>query len=695
MASLWYCLPVRRVSTSLFPVFNRALPVYIPPIQDVPEKPKVTGLFCNPYLKEPQGFLGIKDAVVNHTESMVREALNKDRNVKMVKIFDSMSNNLCKVADLAEFVRIGHPDKRYRLSAQETSLSISREVEKLNTNRELYMALKKVSEKGDVVPTNEVDQLVAKLFLFDFELSGIHLDDKERERVMQLNDYIAHMGGFFYHRSMERVLVPKDDMPQQFWGSFQQDGKDLVVDGLRADSEDEKLREISFKLYYKADEHREKLLRQLVSARKVLAKLCGFPSYSDRSARGSVLADVGGITKFLDSVNDALKVHAQADYDRLLRVKQRFIPEAKVLYPWDQQYYSAVVRRDQFTSFISSASPYFSIGTCMDGLNGILKSIFGIQFTVEETEYGEVWAPDVIKLAVVDESNSILGHIYCDLFERAEKPHQDCHFTIQGGCELDDGSYQNPIVVLVLSLPKPQAGTPSLLAPHQVDNLFHEMGHAIHSMLARTPYQHTTGTRCSTDLAEVPSILMEYFLLDKRVITSFAKHFASGNPIPSDLAEAWIASKKLFTASDTQLQLFYAALDQAYHGADPLQGKLFTTQVLEDVSKKYYGLDYVKGTSFQLRFGHLYSYGSKYYSYLLSRAIASQIWDKVFAKNPLSREAGDIYVQKLLSHGGSKPSLAIVEDILGRSIDPVYLSDALVQDIERNSLTAESFLRDK
>ena len=69
---------------------------------------------------------------------------------------------------------------------------------------------------------------------------------------------------------------------------------------------------------------------------------------------------------------------------------------------------------------------------------------------------GELWHPSVIKLIVKDPeiSQDAIGVIYCDLFERSGKPHQDCHFTIHGGRRRIDGSYQTPKVVLMLNLPR-------------------------------------------------------------------------------------------------------------------------------------------------------------------------------------------------------------------------------------------------
>lgn len=111
-------------------------------------------------------------------------------------------------------------------------------------------------------------------------------------------------------------------------------------------------------------------------------------------------------------------------------------------------------------------------------------------------------------------------------------------------------------------------------------------------------------------------------------------------------------SKKVCAAADMQLQVFYAALDQIYHGKHPLRNS--TTDILKETQEKFYGLPYVPNTAWQLRFSHLVGYGAKYYSYLMSRAVASMVWKECFLQDPFNRAAGERYRREMLAHGGGR-----------------------------------------
>jgi intermediate peptidase len=89
-----------------------------------------------------------------------------------------------------------------------------------------------------------------------------------------------------------------------------------------------------------------------------------------------------------------------------------------------------------------------------------------------------------------------------------------------------------------------------------VENLFHEFGHAMHSALARTRYQHASGTRCQTDIAEIPSQWMEYFVYEPRVVKLFARHYQTGQTIPDDLLQRLHLAQNCFQAHRTQVQVY-------------------------------------------------------------------------------------------------------------------------------------------
>uniref|UniRef100_A0AAQ5XS72 Mitochondrial intermediate peptidase n=1 Tax=Amphiprion ocellaris TaxID=80972 RepID=A0AAQ5XS72_AMPOC len=633
---------------------------------------KNVGLFGVPELSCPAGFQAAAKTALKNTQRLVEKACSSPPGAETVECFDQLSDGLCKVADLADFIKVAHPDPAFREAAEKTCVDIGTVVEKLNTNVELCKSLKNLLDNPNIVAQLDPDtRRVAELFMFDFEISGIHLDDKLRKEAVGLHVKLLDLNNEFLVGSHMPNRIARSAIPEHLHLHFASEGSFIQVGGLHADSPDDLVREIAYRIYLYPNADLMNCLEELLKCRHKLAKLVGYESYGHRALKGTMA-----------------KTPVTADSEYLLYL---FLCSGLS---------SALYRYNIEPSLYS---PYFSLGACMEGLNNLFSQLYGVSLMSEHPSAGEVWSEDVRKLAVVHETEGLLGYIYCDFFHRSDKPHQDCHFTIRGGrwCQ-ETSQYQLPVVVLMLSLPHPSKSAPTLLTPGMMENLFHEMGHAMHSMLGRTRYQHVTvipsvilrpvvsplGTRCSTDFAEVPSILMEYFATDYRVISQFARHYETGQPLPESMVARLCESKKVCGAADTQLQIFYAVLDQIYHSKPHNRS---TTDILKDMQQKFYGLPYTPNTAWQLRFSHLIGYGAKYYSYLMSRAVASMVWKQCFVQDPLNRDMGERYRREMLAHGGAKEPMLMVEGMLQRRPTIEDFVDALVSELNPNF---ETFIMD-
>jgi intermediate peptidase len=131
-----------------------------------------------------------------------------------------------------------------------------------------------------------------------------------------------------------------------------------------------------------------------------------------------------------------------------------------------------------------------------------------------------------------------------------------------------------------------------------------------------------------------------------------------------------LALEKMFEGHDTENQILLSMVDQTYHSALPLSPSFNSTQTYHALQNEHgiFPPD-PEGTSWQGFFGHLFGYGSSYYSYLFDRVLAKRIWQVVFESGNdgkgTSRESGERMKEHVLKWGGGRDPWRCIADVLG------------------------------
>jgi mitochondrial intermediate peptidase len=251
-----------------------------------------------------------------------------------------------------------------------------------------------------------------------------------------------------------------------------------------------------------------------------------------------------------------------------------------------------------------------------------------------------------------------------DLHPRQGKYTHAAHFTVRGGCVVDgpNSEYQLPIVALVCNM---NTGSASFSSHQEVETLFHEFGHAMHSLLSRTNFQHMSGTRAAMDFVETPSHWMEHYAWDAQFLPFLAIHARTGEPIPEQYIQSLRHSRDQFRCIELQSQIVLAMFDQQIFGIQRQQANATTMGIWSELHRQS-GVPHANGTHWYTNVGHLVTYGAGYYGYLYSQVFASDIWNQLFQGKCLKRESGELMWKKLLMHGGSRDANLILRDVLGR-----------------------------
>ncbi|KAL9639208.1 MAG: hypothetical protein Q9164_001056 [Protoblastenia rupestris] len=668
------------------------------------------GLFQNRYLTQPAGFIKFAEDIREQCLTLVDEVLQAssiEQYRSLPRKLDLLSDSLCRVLDVADFVRATHPDVLFQRSATEAYTFLWEYMNILNTTPGLKAQLQHAFYTPEVSSLwDEEETSVARILLKDFSNSAIDLPGKDRQRFVQLSNEMKHLGSKF----LEEMVPATSHLQFQSNEAKGMDpellqryatkrgrvslpiGSDAAYNALGS-MEDGRFRQALYIHTKNVPQSQVATLENLMKTRAEIARLSNFSSYAEMSLADKMAKTPEAVNSFLVALAADNAPHFTHEVETMRAIKDEDGEESSIL-PWDLTYYQNRLNAKFRSKFRKPdfLSAFFSLGTVMQGLSRLFSRLYGIRLVPRETSVGETWDPDVRRIDVIHEDEGHVAVLYCDLFARGGKSPNPAHFTLRcsrliSAEESADESmvshdgmattlspstgriFQLPTIALICDFPDPpDHRTPTLLSFRDVQTLFHEMGHAIHSILGRTSLQVVSGTRCPTDFAELPSVLMENFAADKSVLSLFARHWETNAPLPYEMVAEVLDIQKRGQGVQTETQILYSLLDQAYHSSLPLNDDFSSTETFYDIYDTYGTLREPRGISPQGFFGHLVEYGGTYYSYLFDRAIAGKVWRQVFRggrdAGGIDREAGEIFKDEVLRWGGGRNPWACVSGVL-------------------------------
>jgi len=587
--------------------------------------------------------------------------------------YDTAMGLLFNARDRSSLAWNVHPDPALREAATRCETDVDRAKTELSLDGEVFAAIERLDLTGADAATRHYVQRALR----DFRRAGVDRDEATRARLRALSEELITLGQEFGStvaadvRTIEVDPADLEGLPDDFRRAHPPGPNGKVV--LTTNNTDY----VPFLTYAKSAAAREALwkvyrqrghpknldvLRRILTARREMAGLLGFPSWADYVTADKMIGTRENAAAFIARITVAADQVMSTDYAAILTRKRRDEPQAARVNAWDSVYLQEQVKTEQFDFDSQDARPYFEYGRARQGVMDLTARMFGIAYRAVPD--ASVWHPDVEAFDVVDARTGgggrVLGRIYLDMFPREDKYKHYAQFTLvngKAGGALPEG-------VLVCNFPKP-GPEPALMLHTDLETLFHEWGHLLHHVFGgHTRWAGISGITMEWDFVEAPSQMLEEWTWAPETLRTFARHHETGEPIPVDLVRRMKAASEFGKGLYVRQQMFYAALSLDLHTRSP-EG-LDTSAVVAELQGQYTPFAFVPGTFFETSFTHLDGYSALYYTYMWSLVIAKDMFTTFSGNGLLDEETAARYRRAVLEPGSSKPAADLVADFLGR-----------------------------
>ncbi len=409
----------------------------------------------------------------------------------------------------------------------------------------------------------------------------------------------------------------------------------------------------------KAHEANAPLLAEALDIRRRAASLLGYASWAHYRLEEKMAADPAAVEAFYASILGPLRAKAVGEL-AVMADELRRVGASPPVESWDWRWCGTRTRVRAYAVDPDELRAYLPLDAVLGGLLDLTAEVFGLRF--EPVAPAESWYPDVRRLRVRDAGgDDVLGDILLDLHPRDGKYDHAAAFPLVPSRELADGARRAPLTAIVANLPAPSPDAPALLRHDDVVTLFHEFGHVLHGTLSRTRFTRFHG-ETEWDFIEAPSQILEHWAWQPAVLARFARHHATGAPIPALLVDRLVASRDLNVGLTTLRQCTLGMMDLGLHGdaaVDP--------DAVDRAAHARTGFPYHEGTHHPTSFGHLMGgYDAGYYGYLWAKVHGDDMFGRFEAEGVTSPTVGMAYRREILEPGGSRDAIDLLRAFLGR-----------------------------
>ena len=634
----------------------------------------------------------IKDAIAKANTALDQigaQDLAKVTFKSTVVALDDLTYEASNAANKATIIKETNTNAAMRTAAENAVKAFQDWVVGIDYREDVYKAIKAFADTHPKL-SGEDEKLLNET-LRDYRRAGLELPPDQRKEVEQLRKELSKLGTDFDTNIVSAsapVIFTKadlDGLPESFFVSpGVKTGDDAytvmanVTWQYNTVEENAKSEATRKQLYLVretlAKDKNVSVLNEILALRNKIARRLGYKSWDDFQTEIKMAKNGANAEKYINDLTAGIQPKFASEVAELQKMKaaDTHDPAAKIDI-WDWRYYGNQLKKQKYAVDTEALRAYFPFQKVLEGMFNIYQSIFGLKFKQITAPYK--WIDDLQLYLVTDStSGEPLGMFYLDMFPREGKFNHFAEFEIIGGKLLPDGKYQRPTVALLCNFPPASADKPSLMTHTDVETLFHEFGHALHSITTRAKYGRFAGTHVPGDFVEAPSQMLQNWVWDKKVLDTFAADYRDpSKKIPADIVQKMDDAKKATAGVFYRRQFAFASLDLALHERhaedDPYNCVAISNPILEKV---FLPID--PSTTFVSYFGHLNGYDAGYYGYAWADAIAADM-ATVFEKAKdgyLDKQGGLKLRHEIYEPGDSRDVTVSIEKFLGRkqSIQP-------------------------